>query len=66
MNCKTGVKGQIWLPESIGNGSYRIRSAYIPTLTVAIHKESIAEEAGLVVVNEQDRSVLWKIQGALP
>lgn len=38
---KTGNTNQLWIPEQVGNGSYRIRSIHEPSLLLGIKGDSI-------------------------
>lgn len=63
---KTGNSNQLWLPEPVGNGAYRIRSLHAPSLFLNIRAESIKDGAKLEVNNELTPAAFWLIEGALP
>jgi len=63
---KSGDSNQVWIPEQAGNGLYKFRSAHENSLFLAIRKQDVEDGGELEVSNEENQSMYWRIEGALP
>lgn len=65
---KTGGSNQQWFPEASpkGKGIYKFRSCHEPSLFLAIRHQSANDGGELEVCNQDNDTMHWRVDGALP
>lgn len=63
---KTGGTNQIWAPEQVGQGTYKIRSLHANGMYLCIQGQDVNDGGKLEIWDQDNPSMNWKIEGYVP